>query len=43
MVESAAGSKKWKNLSGGEKIVFIGKLMIFFVSFGFAFPTLLND
>ena len=43
MVQSAVASKKWKDLSGGQKMAFVGKLMIFFISFGFAFPTLLND
>jgi hypothetical protein len=36
-------SKKWVQMSAGEKAAFIGKLCIFIVSFGFAFPTLLND
>ena len=36
-------STKWKDLTVGNKIVFIGKLIVFFCSFGFAFPTLLND
>jgi hypothetical protein len=42
-VPAAADSKTWKFMSGGEKAAFIGKLMIFLISFGFAFPTLLND
>ena len=36
-------SKKFGQMSGGEKIAFIGKLIIFLCTFGFAFPTLLND
>jgi hypothetical protein len=35
--------QKWVQMSAGEKAAFIGKLCIFIVSFGFAFPTLLND
>jgi hypothetical protein len=40
---AAADSKKWNTMGGGEKAAFVGKLMIFLISFGFAFPTLLND
>jgi hypothetical protein len=40
---AAAASVKFKDLGIGEKIVFVGKLVIFICSFGFAFPTLLND
>lgn len=42
MIE-AAESKKWKHLAAGEKTLFVVKLMIFIVTFGFAFPLLLND
>jgi hypothetical protein len=40
---AAAASPKFKDMSFGGKIVFIGKLVVFICSFGFAFPTLLND
>ena len=40
---AAAPSPKFKDMSIGGKIVFIGKFIIFVCSFGFAFPTLLND
>ena len=36
-------SKKWAAMEGGEKAAFVVKLMIFLISFGFAFPTLLTD
>ncbi|MDB5862488.1 MAG: hypothetical protein JWO70_294 [Betaproteobacteria bacterium] len=36
-------STKFKDMSVGSKIVFVGKFIIFLCSFGFAFPTLLND
>ena len=36
-------SKKFKDMGAGEKIVFIGKLIIFLCTFGFAFPLILND
>ena len=40
---AAAPSLKFKDMGIVGKIVFIGKLIIFVCSFGFAFPTLLND
>jgi len=40
---AVAPSLKFKDMSIGGKIVFLGKLIIFICSFGFAFPTLLND
>lgn len=42
-MQAAADSKKWKDMRASQKAVFVGKLMIFMVSFGFAFPLLLND
>jgi hypothetical protein len=38
-VEKAQAEK----LGLGAKIVFIGKLVIFIISFGFVFPLLLTD
>ena len=43
MTQVAAEAKKWKVMNVFEKVVFLGKLVIFMVSFGFAFPLLLND
>ncbi len=43
MKQPDAPSKTFKQLSGREKMVFVGKLMVFLVSFGFAFPLLLTD
>ena len=43
VMADSSDSKKFDQMSGGEKIVFVGKLIIFLCSFGFAFPTLLND
>jgi hypothetical protein len=40
---ATATDAKWKDMNFATKIVFIGKLMVFIASFGFAFPTLLND
>ena len=33
---------KFTDMKIGEKLVFIGKLIIFFATFGFAFPTLMS-
>ncbi len=43
MQHSAADSKKFHDMTAGEKMVFVGKLVVFLCSFGFAFPLLLND
>ena len=40
---SQSDEKKFADMSGGEKITFIGKLIVFLCSFGFAFPTILHD
>jgi hypothetical protein len=42
-MEPATESKKWKQMNGVEKLVFLGKLAIFVLTFGFAFPLLLAD
>lgn len=42
-VTTLVPSIKFSQLSIGQKIVFCGKLIIFFCTFGFAFPTILND
>lgn len=34
---------KFSDMSAGEKVIHVGKIVIFFVSFGFAFPTLFSD
>ena len=43
MSEILSPSTKFKDMSAGEKAVFIVKLCFFCASFGFAFPTLLSD
>jgi hypothetical protein len=40
---NASDSKKFNQMGIGEKIVFVGKFILFVCSFGFAFPLLLND
>ena len=39
----SADDKKFSQMSGGEKLVFLVKLVVFFVTFGFAFGTLLDE
>ena len=43
MQQDAQPKKKFNQLSSAEKMKFVGKLMVFIISFGFAFPLLLND
>lgn len=43
MQQAASDSKKFKDMGAGEKVAFVGKLVVFLCSFGFAFPLLLND
>ena len=43
MQQPDAPRKTFKQLDGREKMVFVAKLMVFLVSFGFAFPLLLSD
>jgi hypothetical protein len=43
MAISSAESKTWKQLSVAEKGAFVAKLCVFLITFGFAFPTILND
>ncbi len=35
-------SRKWADLSIGQKFVFLGKLIIFLCAFGYAFPNLMD-
>lgn len=42
-MSQSAENRKYKEMSAGQKIVFVGKLILFICSFGFAYPTLLND
>ena len=39
----AANLEKWKDMDAMRRLVFLGKLVIYIGSFGFAFPLLLND
>lgn len=42
-MDEFVAEKKFAALSIGQKIVFVGKLILFICSFGFAFPLLLDD
>ena len=42
-MNTAAPSLKFIEMSIGGKMLFVVKLCLFIASFGFAFPTLLND
>ena len=35
--------QKFSEMSTGGKLVHVGKVFIFIISFGFAFPTLFSD
>jgi hypothetical protein len=35
--------KKFKDMTGGEKLAFIGKSIIFVLTSGFAFPRIWSD
>ena len=35
--------KKFRDMTGRQKVRFVGKVMVFVISFGFIFPTLLVD
>ena len=41
--KAPAKLKKFSDLDGSGKIAFVGKVVIFLVTFGFAFPTILGD
>ncbi len=40
---ATASMKKYKNMNQSEKTAFIGKLFLFFLTFGFAYPSILLD
>ena len=43
MAQTKIESLKWEHMNASQKASFTGKLIIFLISFGFAFPTLLSD
>lgn len=40
---NAVPTKPFSQMSAGEKVVHIGKVFLFFISAGFAFPTIFSD
>ncbi len=40
---NAITSKAFSKMTGAEKAKHIGKILIFFISFGFAFPNVFTD
>jgi hypothetical protein len=39
----SAESRPFSELNASGKLAFIGKVLVFVISFGFAFPTLFGD
>ena len=40
---TAVATKPFSLMSAGEKLQHTGKVLIFFITAGFAFPTIFND
>lgn len=40
---ATAGSKKFRNMSHFEKTIYVGKVFLFLLTFGFAYPSILLD
>ena len=40
---SAAPAKRFSDMNASEKLVHIGKVIMFLLSFGFAFPNIFSD
>jgi hypothetical protein len=40
---SSGATKRFSEMTGGEKVVHIGKVIVFLLSFGFAFPNIFSD
>lgn len=36
-------TRKFSEMTGRGKLIHIGKVIVFFISFGFVFPTILSD
>lgn len=43
MTDAIEPSKKFSQMNGGEKLQFMGKLVLFFATLGFAFANILSD
>ena len=40
---NAAAEKRFAEMNAYEKVVHVGKVIVFFLSFGFAFPNIFSD
>lgn len=40
---AAASGKKFKEMDGSEKLKFVGKVFVFLLTAGFAYPHILQD
>ena len=40
---AAASGKKFKEMDGSEKLKFVGKVFLFLLTAGFAYPHILQD
>ena len=40
---AATAKQKFADMSTGDKVKHVGKVIIFVISFGFAFPSLFSD
>lgn len=40
---AAPSDKKFKDMNGSEKIKFVGKVFVFLLTAGFAYPHILQD
>lgn len=38
-----AAPKRFSEMNGSGKMAFVGKVVVFVITFGFAFPTLFGD
>ena len=40
---NAVPTKPFSQMNAGEKAIYIGKVFVFFITAGFAFPTIFSD
>lgn len=40
---ATASTKKYKNMTQSEKAAYVGKVFLFLLTFGFAYPSILLD
>jgi hypothetical protein len=42
-MEAPRKSRPWTDMSGQQKVIFVCKVIVSVISFGFIFPNLMND